>query len=221
MSFQIAHKLLTFHGQLWTGNSTETWSFGFRFAPPPSPPPITQAMVDACDAAFRTAWNSAAAVSMAPQHSYQYAKLAPIDVNGRYPSSSISYQSAAVTLAGKGSSALAPWPSQCSVAVTLITSKPGARGRASKGRVYLPPLATTISASGLITGTTATNQATWIANLLTSLNAVSGLGTASVMSSIGAGEGYPIYRVTCGLVVDTVRRRRRQLVESYVTPVNV
>ena len=222
MVFPVRHKLLTCHGQLFRlAGTPEQWSFGIRFEPGATNT-VSQAQVNACDAAVRTWWLD---VTNGPvvdnNHSFLYCKLAPIDTNGKYPSGEISYQSTSTALAGAASAGNGNWPGQCTVAATLISSKPGQRGRASKGRIYLPGLGTTVGTDGRITSSTATRVSTGVRNLLVALNGVANLGTAAVFSDVGPGERWNVFNVRTGTVVDTQRRRRRQLPENPTAPVTL
>lgn len=221
MVYDVRHKLLTIHGRLWTATSApEYWSMGVRFQPI-SNVAVSQAQANACHTAVAAWWVDATNGPFVwSSHSYTGIKLAPIGTDGRYPPGEQAYEGPAVNTGGTGATAQV-WPGQCAVAVTLISSKPGGRGRASKGRVYLPPLSTTIGSDGRITASTATRLSTGIANLLGALNDITDLGGAAVFSSVGSGDHYPIVSVRTGTIVDTIRRRRRQMAENPTAPITV
>lgn len=221
MPFDVRHKLLTLHGELWRLTAApEEWSLGLRIQPIDTVA-VTQAQANAADAVVRTWWN---ALPDGPQtgsnHTFTHVKLAPIAVDGNYPPGEISYESPFVRINGSSASAQI-WPGQCATAVTLISAKPGGRGRASKGRVYLPPLGTSIGVDGRITNSVATNLSTGMANLIGALNDVPNLGGVAVFSQVGAGDHYPVISCRTGTVVDTIRRRRRQLPENPTAAVVV
>lgn len=219
MAYPVRHKLLTLHGKLWrNAGSPEAWSVGIRFDPNGSPDGVSQAQVNAADTAIRTALASFL-VNINNNHCYSYAKLAPIGIDGKYIPTEASFESAPVDLSGSGSSQV--WPGQCSVATTLLTVEPSGRGRASKGRIYLPPLATTLDSSGRISNSAATAQSTFVANMIGALNDVTDLGLACVFSQVGAGVRWAISSARTGTVVDTIRRRRRQLAEAPTAPVAI
>lgn len=222
MAFPVRHKLLTVHGRLWRlAASGEEWSFGIRFEPG-GVNTVSQAQVDACDAAVRTWWADLTNGPLVePNHQFLYCKLAPIATDGKYPPGEISFQSAGAPVNGFGSSGVETWPGQCAPVVTLLSIKPGGRGRGSHGRLYLPPLATTIGTDGRMTAATATRLATGVRNLIVALNAVTNLGTAAVFSAVGAGERWNVGWTRAGTVVDTQRRRRRQLAEVPTAPVAI
>lgn len=221
MPFDVRHKLLTVHGRLWTATGTpEFWTFGMRIQPI-SNVNVTQAQATACHTAVAAWWADATnGPFVQNQHNYTGVKLAPIGTDGRYPPGEQAYEGPAVTTAGTGTTT-ANWPGQCAVASTLISSKPGGRGRASKGRVYLPPLATVIGSDGRISAATATRVSTGLANLIGALNDITDLGGVAIFSSVGSGDHYPVVQVRTGTVVDTIRRRRRQMPENPTAAVTV
>lgn len=106
-------------------------------------------------------------------------------------------------------------PGQIALVASLGTDVQ--RGRTSRGRIYIPMgLAPgDVDATGHIAGALAQAVATSTAQLVTDINgAVS--GSVVVFSSIG--QIYSeVDRVMVGDVVDTQRRRRRSLAETYST----
>lgn len=222
MGYAAKHKLLTFHGRLWrTSSAPEEWSIGFRISNA-GDPTCSQAQVNACDAAFRTRWSALGATNgINNAHDFYYAKLAPQDENGRYPVDLQSYESTRTTLPGTGTSSSSTWPGQCGLVVTLVSIKPSRRGRASKGRVYLPGNAYQIDSGGKISATLATAMSTFVAGLISDLNDVTSLGAVSIFSKVGTGETWNVGWARTGLVVDTHRSRRRQLLETPTADVAV
>lgn len=124
-------------------------------------------------------------------------------------------------VAGGGTAtAVAP---QLAVVASLRTAFE--RGRASKGRMYLPPAAGYVNPSGT-DGRAATADAvriaTSVATLINSVNAAmvtwnggSTGGNVAVMSNVGAGAWHSVTEVRAGRVVDTMRSRRSSLEEDY------
>lgn len=109
-------------------------------------------------------------------------------------------------------------PYQVSLCVTLDAGRPKA-GRF--GRIYLPPMAYDIDANE---GTVATSDfnAIWTAtqSLLTNLSNIPGVDASwqlAVAGQTGGGTLRPVTSIRLGHVPDTVRRRRRQLVEGYAS----
>lgn len=205
MPFTGAHKLLTVFGTSFS--SEETWSFGVRFFGTGST--VTQALADACEAATVTFWNDGT-IFMPSSHALTGVKLAPIGTDGKYPPGEIAYIGEITPDSGPSSTNI--HPAQCTQVVTFLSDLIP-RGRGSRGRIYLPcPGAAVSPTSGEngLAAALALATATW----LTALNAVSGLGIASIMSELGSGITSPIADVRADNLPDTQRRRRRQLVSA-------
>lgn len=209
MTFTNAHNLLTVFGTSY--NSTETWSFGVRFGMG-SPTDPTQAMADATRTATGTLWNTAG-IYMPSSHVLTGVKVAPIGTDGKYPSGKIAYVGTITPDAGPSNTNL--HPAQCAQVVTFLSSfQP--RGRASHGRIYLPCPAAAVSAADGTNGL-ASALATAVQVWLTAMNAISGLGTAAIMSDLGAGTTMEITDIRADNLPDTQRRRRRQLTSTTTT----
>lgn len=209
MAFTAEHNLLTVFGTSFTG--VETWSFGVRFHNTVHIDP-TQAMADACRTATQTFWNTAG-IFMPASHSLTGVKVAPIGADGKYPPGKIAY--IGVITPDPGPSNTNQHPAQCTQVVTFLTSfQP--RGRGSHGRIYLPcPNAAVSGGDG--TNSLGSALANAVATWLTAMNAISGLGVASIMSNIGSGITNNITHVRADSLPDTQRRRRRQLTSSTTT----
>ena len=107
-------------------------------------------------------------------------------------------------------------PAQLSMVITLQSAI--ARGRGSKGRMYLPPSepVVQVSSDGRVSAARALQQAVAVEYLINLLNAhYAGTGMVGVASDQGAGVFAPVVEVRCGRVVDTVRSRRSSLDEDY------
>jgi hypothetical protein len=203
MSFDFEHNLLTVFGTSFGGS--ETWSFGVRFFQISHVDP-DQTMADACRTATQTFWNTAG-IFMPASHSLTGVKVAPIGTDGKYPAGKVSYIGTITPDTGPSSTNL--HPAQCTQVVTFLSSVQP-RGRASHGRIYLPCPAAAISSSdgtNSLASALATATRTWIV----AMNAITGLGTASIMSNLGSGITVPITSVRADSLPDTQRRRRRQL----------
>lgn len=101
---------------------------------------------------------------------------------------------------------------QTTVCVSLTTGL--RRGPAHAGRFY-PPSCSGISADGRIGAADATGMALGAANLIADINASNGgLGGVVVYSANGP-TTEPVTGTRVGRVVDTQRRRRRNLLEEY------
>lgn len=103
-------------------------------------------------------------------------------------------------------------PYQLAYCITFRTAKP--RGRAASGRIYVPTPGTGVSKDGLWFADSVTQA---LGSAVTLLNDLTGNGaglTPYVISGVD-GTANEITRVEVGNVLDTQRRRRRSLVETY------
>jgi hypothetical protein len=165
-------------------------------------------------------------------HRLQGIKVAVVGADGNYPDGHVPGEVYWANVPGPyqvaGTGFIAP---QNSVCVTLTTAKP--RGLASKGRFYLPPMYIGIQADGLINDNHRDLLVGDLHDFLTGINnATLDAGDIAIFSR---GKGLPAYdavhhkvtytypnagssndvtAVRVGRVIDTQRRRRRQLVES-------
>lgn len=205
MPYPFRHRLLTVFGDSWGG--VEEFSFSVRLIGPTAP---VQADVDALVAPTQTFWNTAA-MNIDSQHRLLGVKLAPIGTDGFYPPGEVSVEALVTPDPGPGAGGN-HWAPQCCVCVTTTTDTP--RGHAAMGRFYLPSMTGEISASGRqpagLNATIAAAAATW----LSAVQATTA-GNPVVLSKVGVGANHEITGVRVGDVIDTQRRRRRQLVESY------
>lgn len=208
MAYASRHKLLTVYGTSWSPISEE-WQFTMRIKPNGTDT-VSQAQADAIYALASTLFNDVG-FSMKSVHSFLGVKLAPIGIDGKYVPGEIAYFHEGTAVPGKGTGG-DPWPGQCALAITTRTSIP--RGRASRGRFYLPGMQGTIGADGrLASGRPATILAP-LKTFCDGVNAAANVGHITVMSQTG--EFATVTALECGSVVDTIRRRRRQLVEVRV-----
>jgi hypothetical protein len=213
LAYTQRHKLVTMHGKLF-GSLTEGWNMSFRVIPGATAT-VSQAQADAAFAVAKT-WFTSTAANMCSVHSIEWLKVAPIGTNGDYPTGEISYTSTGS--AGVGSNTTTnPYPGQCTLVASLMTSAP--RGHAWTGRMYPPMPGYLLATDGRISTGNATAFAGSIKTLLDGMNTVADLGLAYVMSpgtiKNPSSAARRVISVRVGTVVDTQRRRRRQLVEQY------
>lgn len=122
----------------------------------------------------------------------------------------------------KGASAGARFPSQCSVAVTLIAAN---RGPAQRGRFYLPTfggmaLEDDWMLSDAVAGVIRTAATTFLKDISDQIDLVDLTQSACVNVSpgpVGSGTGtiQEVDHLEVGRVVDTIRNRRRSMLETY------
>lgn len=227
------HSYVTVIGDAYGG--TERWQFGFRLQPESVG---SQAAANAIAVHVRNWWEAITPYSTGVDkfhslttHRLLEVKVASIGIDGHYPPTEPSASSIYTTPVVGGSSPPAGITPQSTMAVTLTTAKQ--RGLASKGRIFVPPSATMLpeTADGKVSVARATELGASIKRLINAINADSLVGNVAVFSR---GKGVPSYNATkhrveytypnegavelvtgvrVGRVVDTQRRRRRQLTE--------
>lgn len=219
-----AHKVVrvTLAGTMFNG--VENWSTGFflgkKDADAAAP---TQAAADA----VRTAWTtfmSASSSGISSAYKFTSCKLASMGADGKTIDDEVVYSYPTGTVSGGNNGAILP--PQCAVVVTLTSARP--RGRASKGRMYLPGIVGPVSSDGKVG---ATLMGTMPPALQTFFNALDGsidIADSLILASRGEGLGGGLLAqndwvtgIRVGDVIDTQRRRRNGLTEVYTTlPVN-
>lgn len=111
-------------------------------------------------------------------------------------------------------------PSFQSVCVTTTTAR--TRGKASKGRLFIPQCVPPLVGGGVIDPTAQQAMATAAATFFTALGDEPGVDVTSlrphVVSGIGnPGPSEPITGVKVGNVLDVIRRRKNAIAEVYKT----
>lgn len=231
MTYPEIHSYMTVIGDAYSG--TERWQFGLRFNYGGA---SEQVLADALAVYVKDWWNGTGYTSgtnswRAPNtHRLTEIKVARIGTDGLYVPGTDSASNYPGNLTGSGTPGYNQAP-QDTVAVTLLTAKP--RGYASKGRIYPPQsIEMQLGADGKLPTVKAAILAASFKKLLDNINASSYVGQVAVYSK---GKGVPSYDtahnritytypnvgtkepvtgVSVGLVMDTQRRRRRQLLES-------
>lgn len=209
MAYGSRHKLLTVFGDSWSPVS-EQWQFSMRIKPTGTDA-VSQAQADAI---YTLAASLFADVtfSMKSVHHFLGVKLAPIGVDGKYVPGEIAYIKEGSAVAGAGSGG-EPWPGQCAVVITTRSLIP--RGRASRGRFYLPGMQAPVGADGRMASGRPATILSPLKTFLDGVNAAADVGQVTNMAKTG--EYSTVKTIECGSVVDTQRRRRRQLVEVRVS----
>ncbi len=211
MTYTTNHALLTILGDSF--GMQEEWQTGVRLVGDNTPP--TTAEFEAVNAAVQTFIGNNE-LKVGQGFRYIGLKWAPQDVNGKYGAEgeSITWLRPSP---GQGQGTDAGYP-QIAIVLSLRTSR--TRGYASNGRMYFPSTMKPTAADGLIAAGSASAVATAAATMIQSINAA-GMGQVAVMSKVGAGRTELVNAVRVGRVMDTQRRRRNGLPESYVPPVAV
>lgn len=233
MPYPEQHQYMTVIGDAY--NATERWQFGMRLSDGGvSNQETALAIADDVEAWWRSnaaPYETGNHFGASNSHRLTELKVARIGVDGQYPDGEVSYSHfylpPIVGAYVKPTAEVA----QTSACVTLTTATP--RGLASKGRVFLPSSVRYVTqADGLMTAADAQSIANSVMLLINAVNANAVVGNVMIYSR---GKGVPAWdaarrKVTytypnpgashavtgtsCGRVLDTQRRRRRQLVEA-------
>lgn len=137
-------------------------------------------------------------------------KFAPIGVNGKYSGDPSIYDF--IPIPSAGGAVLHPYP--VSLCVSLVTAR---RGPTGKGRIYLPLPSLAVNDAGLCGNNAVQGVAVSVQTLLNALNNAPGLDVTDNEVVVSSSKGYlsVVTGVRAGLVLDTVRSRRRSLLENY------
>lgn len=200
-------------------NAQDTWNTTLSIVPSalgelgmPTVSPATLASV----AGVVGTWYSAAfstGCAFANSLSLTGIKLNRIGTDGRYADNETMEHVYGTPLIGSYSGTIQP---QVTMVATLETALE--RGRASKGRMYLPPnmAAGLPAADGRTTSAYALGTANGVKSLINALNGVYTLiGRVGVASDAGAGRFEHVTGVRVGRVIDTMRSRRSSFSEDY------
>jgi len=207
MPYTEPHWLITVGGDAWS--QTETWQFGIRARVQggANQPVDQQLLADALATPTNALFSSLAVTTQAR---LLWIKAASINSDGHYsytePPGLYTY---APAVAGTG--AIAPAP-QVAIACTTLTAQ--ARGRAARGRFYLPPISKTVASDGRMSITDADALEGACRTWINAINATAQVSNCAVMSKLGAGTTNNITAVGVGRVFDTMRSRRRSLPEG-------
>ena len=143
-------------------------------------------------------------------------------VDGRVLDGSTVYAYPATELNGGSSTNL--FPAQCSLVATLMSDRP--RGLASKGRMYLPGVCPSIQTTGKISSVNAGTIATNLQTFFNSVRADADIPNTPILAAKGTGlfpeltaQNDYIETIKVDDVIDTQRRRRNGLAESYTTKI--
>lgn len=232
MTYQFDHRYITVIGDCY--GAAERWQFGLRtLKQDASNEAIALAYAPIVEAWWRgTGYAAGDRCYWGTDYRLTELKVATVQQDGTYPADTESYSHFYLPpIAGPQALTIRNSPQEA-IAVTLTTGIP--RGLASKGRIFLPPSQQSqqLGADGRLDTATCLAVARYVKQFITALNADATEGPVMVMSR---GRGVPTYNaekkrveydyptpgpsnavtgVRVGRVVDTIRRRRRQLVED-------
>lgn len=205
------HWLLRFEGSFRTStgivSTVERWSCGIRCVV--GEPPIDEQAILNANA---LEWMSLLVGQpfIGPLVYGEVVKLNEIGPNGRYVDEFTNYVEIPLNDQPHGSASTTVEP-QRTLAVSWTTGFQ--RGLAHRGRIFLPGYATAVNTSMQVTNATAVASAA--EELLDAIRETE--LEPAVVSGLRAGSARIITGVEVGDRVDTQRRRRRSLVESYAT----
>lgn len=129
----------------------------------------------------------------------------------------LTYKTAAIP---NGAATTGSCPPQCSIVAGFGTALAGRKG---KGRIYLPPPPASLLSvdGGFLSSSGQTNQANALKTAVAAMTLTAGVGTGPSVYPIVTGEPFTKYAtvkaIRIGDVIDTQRRRRAQVTESYVS----
>ena len=203
------HLYLQWGGKLPGG---EQWSCGLRlYGPSATAVADAVSLSDDMVAPIRAFHVSTSSYICAPAK-LSFVKLNAIGVDGKYMSPSTNEQIVA-DVAGGGPST-PQHPNQVALAISLETGF--TRGPAHSGRFYMPLPGFAVGTDGLIAASDRDLVKGAATTLLTSINATNSTWKVGVFSrKVGVAGHRAVTSIAVGRVLDTQRRRRRSLPESY------
>lgn len=215
-----AHKVtrVTISGTCFSG--AEIWSTGF-FVGGETTDAVNPTLAGAN--AIRAAWATffgTAANAFCSKWTTTQVKLALLNTSGTTDPDHVVYADYPTPTVGGGTSTA--FPSQITLVATMASSL--ARGLAAKGRMYLPGINTAVDTSGHVTTGYPATLAGNLKTFMDTVNASSDVGGRVILASEGRtapAVGPPVNKFVTTLKIgntyDTQRRRRNDLVETYVT----
>lgn len=198
----------------------EHWSTGFFMGNVGADVlPPTDLGAAAVGAAWETFFESFPA-SISSSYLTTGVKLATLNTDGSTKAGEVSYFYPSVPFAGGGGGVA--FPPQVSLVASLRSDTP--RGLASKGRMYLPGVNVGVGNGGKLAGSTVSALCDVLADFFTAVNGSIDATGSVILASEGSkpplvapGISRMVTQVRVGDVYDTQRRRRNELVETYVS----
>jgi hypothetical protein len=215
--YEFIHHKATLFGTMFGG--TEIWTTSFALgqlgggdegdAP-------TDAEAQAISDAFTAIWTPVAN-GFSSQFKFEGVKVSHVVTDGTADPALSRFHYRPVPVSGGAGPTN---PAQISAVATLQTAI--ARGRGSKGRMFLPGVGFTVGADGKMTVAQATTLAGQVKTFLDVVNASADVPGVVVLNSqevtgvpFKAADTNKVVSVKVGTVYDTQRRRRNNLVEAY------
>lgn len=210
-----AHTRITFSGHVGGSSTsiTERWSFSLNSADAVAISGATEAELDAIAAGANAAYHGSLNNGMPSNCFLTSVKVASIDALGQYRQRGDgSYVLGEDNTIRTGVEAASGMPLQVALCVSLTTARSGPTG---KGRFFLPwPALSLDTTTRLIPTNQMTDVVSRTKTFLGALNDLTGINLA-VVSSKGYASDVTGFRI--GRAPDTMRSRREDLIESYVS----
>jgi hypothetical protein len=185
----------------------EQFSFSLHLRPLGDPDDSPFGVPDGIIDGLRALWATQPLISAAP--SITSVKLNLIGPNGRYVRDHTIEEIIDPPITSTSTARQIP---QVALAVTLLTG--AERGRASRGRFYLPAPNVALEDDGRISQASALAIAEACSDFLVAVNTAVPNWRVCVASEVGTGQTRDVLRVGVGRVLDTIRRRRNELDEN-------
>ena len=204
---------------------SEEWSTGFFLGQESADATeMTQLGTQAIMNAWRTYFISTGA-NIANSYSTLQCKSALIDADGLTILDTVQYAYPTSATAGAINS-LNTHPAQCALVATLLSDRP--RGKASKGRMYLPGISAKVETNGKISSVNLGNIADGLKTFFDALTGHIDIPDQLILAAKGTGP-FPaltaqndyVETIKIGDVIDTQRRRRNAMTETYTSRVLV
>lgn len=208
MVYTQQHTYLTFHWSV-AAAVIEQGQFGIRINQSTLPSPTERAAVKGL---VQTFW--ADVENAIPSYfRLEMLKWAEVQPDGLYPEGFVPVLDEYGTPIAGGGTSVRQFPLQIAHAISLTTD--AERGRAHRGRIYMPALGQNLGTDDRWPATVVDPRAEAVATMLGAINSAV-TGVVVVMSKIGAGTTRPVTGVAAGTRPDVQRRRAAQIAEEYV-----
>lgn len=214
MVYTQAHRYYTVHWQV-NAAAIEEGQFGFRL---PVSTATSQSSLDTVRGYVETMW-AHVDTAIPSQYRFYMLKCAVIGTDGLYPADEEAVISEPASVVPGGGTSVHQFPLQIAHAVSLTTA--AVRGRAHRGRIYMPPLGQNLDSNDVWPSTVVAPRVTKVKAMFDSINAhIAGSDTdVAVMSRLGAGTTRRVTGLAAGNRPDVQRRRAAELTETYSTAV--
>lgn len=205
---------VTMSGTCFAG--AEVWSTGFYLGKEDaSVPDVTQANVDSIAAKWETFFTHAD-TGIQIGYKTERVTMMPYFASGAPYTDNVKYHDFAPAINGANFNPL--HPAQCALVGTLRSVR--AHGKASHGRMYIPGVAWPVQTDGRIAGTDRDKVGLRFKEFFTAVRGDLDQPGYPILEAKGGAilplaESAYIYSVKVGNVIDTQRRRRNGLAETY------